>query len=206
MKSFPLALLVLWSLLTASLLSAQVPPAANEQASDGIYQIFVGKLQPGESLDRFSPLTKFGFLRTYSLAEPPKTQGPSRSEAELPVFIGPYFGKETADRVLEDLRQMGYTMAYIEQSSASLTDPTGEPLMYSIQLGAFSELNMKRFEKIANIPAHGVSVMYENGLYKVLCGMYTRNQVAYIKDEVIPYFANSWGMNGFLKPFRQAGF
>jgi hypothetical protein len=206
MKSFPPIFFVLWSLLTASLLPAQISATASEQASEAVYQIFVGKLQPGESLSRFAELTKFGFLRTYSLAEAPKVQGPSRFEAEFPVFVGPYVGKETADQVLIQLRELGYNMAYIEQSSASMTDPDGEPLMYSVQLGAFSELNMTGFEKIANIPAHGVSVLYENGLYKVLCGMYTRTQVAYIKDEVIPYFANSWGMNGFLKAFRQDGF
>ncbi|MEM7658965.1 MAG: hypothetical protein AAF399_22775, partial [Bacteroidota bacterium] len=144
-----------------------------------------------------------GFLRTFSLAEKPIVQGPSRSQAELPVFLGPFLGETTANQVLAEVQAKGYDFAYIEQGAAQLVNEDGVPLVYSIQLGAFQQPNMSRFQKIANIPAYGVLVMYENGYYKVMSGLYRQDQEGYLKEEVIPYFTKTWGFSGFMKILPQ---
>lgn len=173
------------------------------QAPQAVYQIYLGKLQPGESLDGFADAAHLGFLRTFSIEEPPRVQGSSRASEEKKVFLGPFLGHETATKMMEQLVDLGYIEAYLERDEDGLKTPAGNPLTHSIQLGAFETLDMKKFSKIATVPAHGVFVLYEDGLYKVLSGLYPTTEKAYLRKSVLPYLKNTWGMSGFIRPIER---
>lgn len=169
------------------------------QASQAVYQIYLGKVQPGESFAQFSNVAHLGFLRTFSIEEPPKEQGPSRAAAEQKVFLGPFIGHQTAALIMDKILENGYKDAYMERDEKGLKTYTGESLTHSVQLGAFEQLNMNKFNKIATVPAHGVYVLYEDGLFKVLSGLYPAAEKEYLRKSVVPYMKRVWGFSGFVR-------
>ena len=169
-----------------------------------VYQIYLGNVQPGQSMNIYSDVSHLGFLRTFSIQEPPLEQGPSRASAEQKVFLGPFLGEKTAKEMMEKVLNLGYIDAYLEKDEAGLSTPSGTKLTHTVQLGAFEQLDMQKFTKIANVPAHGVFVLYEDGLYKVLSGLYPSEEKEYIRKSVIPYMKKVWGMKGFLRAIDQA--
>lgn len=169
------------------------------QASQAVYQIYLGKVQPGESFDQFSDVSHLGFLRTFSIEEAPKVQGPSRAAAEQKVFLGPFIGHKTAAKMMDKILEMGYEDAYMERDEKGLQTGKGEALTHSVQLGAFEQLNIKRFNKIETVPAHGVYVKYEDGYFKILSGLYPASEKEYLRKSVIPYMKRVWGFEGFVR-------
>ena len=166
-----------------------------------ICQIYVGTVGGGENLTRFDNLRDFGFINLYSLANPPIDQSEVTGISRK-VFLGPYLGFESAEKVLEMVRTRGYSDAYIEADERTLKSNKGKNLVYSVQIGAFENPNMRKFTSITNMFAHGIFLTYEGGLFKVLSGMYDASNADYVRSEVVPYL-KSRGYNGFLRTFRQ---
>jgi hypothetical protein len=166
-----------------------------------IYQICVGTIGVGESLAPFDNLRDFGFISMYSLAYPPTEQS-EVTGSNRRVFLGPYLGEESANKVLGMVQTRGYTDAYIEADENTLQSKKGRNLIYSVQIGAFANPNMRKFSSITNMFAHGIFLTYEGGLFKVLSGMYDSDNADYVRSEVVPYL-KSRGYNGFLRAFRQ---
>ncbi|MDX2250163.1 MAG: hypothetical protein SF052_25495 [Bacteroidia bacterium] len=169
-------------------------------ADHTIYQIYVGTMTSLEDLNQFEDLKEFGFIRPFSIAELPVQQ--SRAEEGKKVFVGPYLGKQTAENILSLIWARGYTNAYIEADERSLRTTKTRALVYSIQLGAFQQPDMRRYEKISNTFAYGTFLTFEDGLYKVMAGLYSPEATGYMKETVIPYL-QKLGFSGFTRTVRE---
>lgn len=194
-------LLVLSGLILITHVQAQEPEIIDD--SHTIYQVYLTTVAPGSSLEAFNSLSDLGFVQAYSIANPPTTPGPSRTLEPQSIYLGAYLGLDVAKVVLSEVQSRGYNDARIEADTRSLTEGSNRNLTYTVQLGAFNSLDMGRFAKIANIPAYGVYVTFENGMYKVFSGLYQAEDLAYLKSTVLPYLKNTWGFAGFAKAFRQ---
>lgn len=167
-----------------------------------IYQIYVGTMITEEDLSQFNDLKELGFVRPFSISELPEVEGVSRDGSGRKVFVGPYLGRSTAEQILTMVWEKGYTDAYIEADEKTLRTDIGQELVYTVQLGAFSKPSMDQYTRIANVLAHGTYMVYEDGYYKVLSGMYPPDFENYIRTKVIPYL-KSTGFTGFLRTFRE---
>jgi len=166
---------------------------------DGIYQIFVGKAAFGTEQEVFSNLAHLGFLRPFSIAEP----GDGQLEGDLPVFLGPYIGRATADYILRKVKDAGYVMAYIEGDEVSLTEGDGAGLTYTVQIGAFEKFDANYYDSHLNEPAHGLHLIYEEGLIKVLAGLYPASFEDYLEARALPFWNRSIEIDdAFVRPFR----
>ncbi|MEO1448663.1 MAG: hypothetical protein AAFV07_04000 [Bacteroidota bacterium] len=183
-------------------LRAQEPEIVDD--SHTVYQVYLTTVAPGSSLAEFADLEDLGFVQIFSMVNPPTTPGPSRALEPQAVYLGSYLGLETAEHVLQKVRTRGYIDARIEADTRSLTEGSNRNLTYTLQVGAFNELDMDRFTKVANIPAYGMFVKWEKGYFKVFAGMYSEAELDYLKGTVQPYFKSQWGIDGFPKSFRSA--
>ncbi|MEZ4776687.1 MAG: hypothetical protein R3D00_26160 [Bacteroidia bacterium] len=167
-----------------------------------IYQIYVGTMNSLEDLAQFDDLKEFGFIRPFSISElPVEQQMVSRDGEGKKVFVGPYLGKATAENILTLIWTRGYSNAFIEADERSLRTNKTQNLTYSVQLGAFQQPDMRRYEKISNVFAYGTFLTFEDGLYKVVAGLYKPESTDYVKSTVIPYLKKQ-GFNGFVRTVR----
>lgn len=188
-------IVVLFVLLTGPAMSQE---NYIREGRDGIYQIFLGDAVFGNEQDVFADARKYGFFRPFSIAEDSKEAAGDKS----PIFLGPYLGRGTAEYVLGKLRGLGYEQAYIEGDEVRLTTGKGSNLTHSVQLGAYESLNAALFAPFANQPAGGIVILYEDGLLKLLGGLYPASSEAYLKDFAVNYWKESIGANVFVRPFR----
>ncbi|MEZ4827718.1 MAG: hypothetical protein R3C61_15760 [Bacteroidia bacterium] len=168
-----------------------------------IYQIYVGTMTSIDGLTQFDDLKDLGFIRPFSIAElPVEQQMVSRDGEGKKVFVGPFLGRATAENILAMIWSRGYSNAFIEADARSLITEKTRNLTYSVQLGAFQQPDMRRYEKISNSLAYGTFLTYEDGLYKVVAGLYKPESVDYVKKTVIPYLKKE-GFNGFVRTVRE---
>ena len=171
------------------------------EVRDAIYQVFVGEFDRQSDMSRFEPLRALGFLRPFSIVDETGYALRGEGSSLQRVYVGPYLGKETAEAVMAKAWTLGFRDARIETNEQYLNSDKNADLTYTLQLGAFGDPDMRNFEEIASLPAHGVYLMYEDGLFKVLCGMYRPEQLDYLRRSVTPYLRDM-GNYGFVRTFR----
>ncbi|MCI4669422.1 MAG: hypothetical protein MRZ79_14910 [Bacteroidia bacterium] len=169
-----------------------------QEGRDGIYQIYIGPAKIGTEEKVYSKLRKYGFLRPFSI-----TQVSAGEPGEnLPIYLGPYLGRETADHVLAMVQKMGYADAYVEGDEVSLTTNEGAQLTHTVQIGAYENLDASFYASLSNQPAKGVFILYEEGLYKFMGGLYPESSEAYLENYAVKYWNESLNINAFVRPFR----
>ncbi|MEO1417265.1 MAG: hypothetical protein AAFW00_18410 [Bacteroidota bacterium] len=169
---------------------------------DVIFQIFVGEVPVGDADEVFKDLESLGFLRPFSISNPPMKPQASRAPRMEKVYVGPYIGFATVAHMLQVIRAKGYIRAQIEGNEITLTSEVGCQLTHTVQLGAFEHPPADYFDHLAYLPAYGIHIVFEEGLYKVFSGLYREDQEAYIEEVVIPYWKENWGFQPFFRPFR----
>lgn len=166
-----------------------------------IYQVFIGEFDKAEGLQALDPLRELGFIRHFSLTNESDYALKGEDPNKQRIYVGPYLGKVTAEAVMARAWTLGFRDARIEANETYLNSNKYADLEYTVQLGAFEDPDMRNFEEIANLPAHGVFLMYEEGFFKILCGMYRTEETGYVRNEVIPYLRDM-GYYGFIRTFR----
>ena len=162
-----------------------------------IYEIQVMITDGPITIDNFPDLKNLGFFKTYTVA-----RGPEEPYSPLRVCLGPFLGQETAELVLKIVQEKGYDEAFIYTDEQKLHEKDGKELAYSIQVGAFRNLNLRKFQNLANMPAHGMYIAYENGLFKILSGLYNPDEEEYLRNTVLPYYRSELGLDGFIRRIR----
>lgn len=190
---------MIWGLLLGSPLHAQTSQFSDQST---IYQLYIGEFDKQADTKQFDRLRKLGFIRYFSIADESKYTSQAQSPDTRRVYIGPYIGQLTAEAAMARAWELGFRDAKIEVNTNYLAQEKYKDLSYSLQLGAFENPDMRKFEEIASLPAHGVFLMYEDGFFKVLSGMYRPDEVAYLKRTMIPYLRDM-GYYGFVRSFRQ---
>lgn len=168
------------------------------EGRNGLYQIYLGEASFGQEKKAFAKAAKYGFFRPFSIVE----TGEESPERKNPMFLGPYLGRETAEYVLEKLQKIGYNQAYIEGDEVSLATGKGKLLTHTVQVGAYEFLDARLFASVSNQPAGGVVILYEDGLLKLLAGLYPASSEAYLKEYALKYWKNTLGAEVFVRPFR----
>lgn len=166
-----------------------------------IYQVFIGEFDKQADSHQFEGLQHLGFLRHFSIENETSLASQDQNPDMQRMYVGPYLGKATAEAVLARAWTLGFSDARIESNEQYLTSDKYADLQFTVQLGAFEDPDMRKFEEIASLPAHGVYLMYEEGFFKVLSGMYRPEEIDYVRNEVIPYLRDL-GYYGFVRTFR----
>lgn len=166
-----------------------------------VFQIYVGNLGPGESLSAYAPLQKLGFLSHFSVASQITQAGPSRNQAPKPVYLGPYLSQETADRLLERVKALGFTEAYVESDQTRSKPELPSGRSHTVQLGAFKDPDLRKFATWTSLPAFGMFIKYEDGWLKLFSGLYAEAELNHVRKVVLPF----WRRKGFTPILRTVG-
>ncbi len=170
---------------------------AQEKDYHTIFRIQITTLEQSIDVDTFSNLNHLGFIRLN-----PMERGPLEDDSPVSVMLGPYLGANTADYVLQKVWEKGYTEAKLIKDDFSLLSGEGTELTHTIQVGAFRRPYLNKFTDISTIPAHGMYIVYEEGLFKIFSGLYSSQEESYLRESVIPYFLEEFGLYGFVRKLR----
>ena len=168
--------------------------AAQENRYHNIYYI---QLMVAEQPIELPYLQDLGFVSLTSLE-----RGPADSLSAVRVLLGPYLGELTADHVLHKVWEKGFEGAKLVQGPIDLQRGEGQNLTHTVQVGAFRRMHLEKYKQLSNLPAHGMYIVYEDGLFKVLSGLYAEADSAYLWNTVIPYYQKTMGLDGFVRRFR----
>ena len=192
MKAFAL---LKWAVVIILLSTTRLYAQSSEYNT--IYHIQLVSSEDKIAPNSFDHLHDLGFVRIISTL-----RGPAEAEGPQRVILGPFLGDETAQYVLNEAIVRGYNDAFIFADDITLQEGKGKELTQTLQIGAFSKLNLNMFKPIANFPAHGMYVVYEDGLFKVFAGMYSQDQLGYLKRTIIPHYRREIGLDCFIRQFR----
>jgi hypothetical protein len=184
-----LILLTLWS---GQFVTAQT------DSDPRIYRIYLGVVETSEDLKDFDKLQNLGFLHPLANV----SRGGDRIAPGIRVYLGHYLDQITAANILLQCWALGYKNAYLETDAQTLTYGIGSELTYSLQLGAYRKLSLQKFQSLQRDLPYGIFVRYEDGLFKVLGGLYTSFEIEKVRREVIPYL-HKQGFQPYLKQFRE---
>ncbi len=170
---------------------------AQEKDYHTIYRIQITITEEPDSFNFVPDLNHLGFVRLY-----PLERGPMEEKSPVRVMLGPYLGANTADFVLQKVWKKGYTEAQLIKDDFSLLNGEGTGLTHTIQVGAFKKPYLNKYNDISTIPAHGMFIVYEEGLFKIFSGLYTSQEESYLRNSVLPYFREEYGLYGFIRKLR----
>jgi len=145
----------------------------------------------------FAGLYSLGFIKYFGVE-----RGPLDDSSKVRIMLGPYLGTTTADFVLQQVWKKGFPDAKLVEDDLTLIEGSGANLTHTVQVGAFRRPHFDMYEPLVSIPAHGMFIVYENGLFKVLSGLYTSQEESYLRQSVIPYYQNEFGLYGFVRKIR----
>jgi hypothetical protein len=130
---------------------------------DGIYRIKLFTVSNQSDLSIFNRLKDLGAV----ILEP-------YAGDKLRVYLGNYIGKATADRILPTVVSRGFSGAYVEKSTKSFIDDSGDSLTHTLQFIALKKLDIRTIvnnPKLSEPDKNELYIWYHNGFYRVSMGM-----------------------------------
>lgn len=175
-------------------------PLQGQASRSGAPAVFLVQLEETEeavTTRSYASVNDLGFFKTVAVE-----RSPGEELRRVKVCVGPFLGKEAADLVLAIARSRGYAEAFIQAETYPFEGTEGKELTYTVQVGAFNKLDISKYQGIANLPAYGLFITYEEGMFKVLAGMYPESDKEYLREQVLPYYRRELGLDGFVRAFR----
>ncbi len=155
-----------------------------------IYQIQLAAYEDEVDWDRFKNLKDVGFVTS-------KPIDPSVQDSKYKrVFVGKYIGDATIRAMLNRVQSRGFRNPTIVRDNVTLQGETGADIQYTIQLGAFNQLNIQEFLDIPFI--ENVYILLEGGKYRMIYGLYVSEEYAQNALKVL----QEGGFTGLVKKFR----
>jgi hypothetical protein len=173
--------IILLLLLLVNLVRAQ---------ADGMYRIKLMTISKDSDNRIFNKLKDLGIV----------SYEPTQNES-LRVYLGTYLGKNTASRVLVDVKNRGFSSAYVESTGGKFVAESGDSLTHTMQFIALKRLDIRAIvdnPKLAKSDQKDVYIWYHNGFYRVSLGIINPNQ-----NEQIAHFKGVTDNMGFKTSFVQ---
>jgi hypothetical protein len=189
-KYLPIILLLL--LVFPARISAQVSDR------DVLYLILIESHYGEPDLLPFDNLEDLGILRAEPINDDYLVMGLYQ------VYLGWYIGRETAESVLSQVVARGYPHAQLMADYFTLRHGEGAMDNHSIQVGAYSVLDMKEFGSqigMATLQDVNVYIMLEDGVYKILMGLFPESEAEDVRTVMLPVLGQR-GIYGYVRRFR----
>lgn len=148
------------------------------QTEMSIFQVQIGAYSQDVEQSKFNNLVDLGLIHFQSI-DPERADPP---EGIKRAFLGRYLDLSTAEYILAEVKRRGYTKAFLEQDKFTLNSDEGKFVTLAVQVGAFTKVNMRRFEGLGNT----IYVVREKGLFKILLGVYPQAFRTYLEQKIIP--------------------
>ncbi len=150
-------------LISISLIICSLSAHGIAAQPDGIYRIKILTVSNQSDLSIFNRLKDLGAV----ILEP-------YAGDKLRVYLGNYIGKPTADRILPTVVSRGFSGAYVEKSTKSFIDDSGDSLTHTLQFIALKKLDIRTIvnnPKLSEPDKNELYIWYHNGFYRVSMGM-----------------------------------
>ncbi|WCL81721.1 hypothetical protein PPO43_01250 [Saprospira sp. CCB-QB6] len=137
--------------------------AVQAQIVEGTYKLRIAAMSQAIDSSIFAPLAQYGVL-SYE----PTDKGLTR------IYLGKYFGKATAQRILAEVKKKGFNAAYIVQEDVLFESVDGDALTHSLQFSADRLLDVSKLQAKAawnEDLAKQLHISYANGYYRVSFGL-----------------------------------
>lgn len=163
---------------------------AQKSSFDIVYQVQLAAYKDDVPWEKYRDLKDLGFVSTQSIAiETP-------DDNLIRVYLGKYLGLKTINHIMNQLDNKGFDDMNVIKDTYKLKNDNGLNLIYTIQLGVFKKLDVKKFVDIPDL--ENLHIIYENDQYKLIYGFFENEEDASLSLKDL----EAEGYPGIVKMFR----